>query len=440
MSDPRVSTSSSAAHATRMLDRRDARTLLLSSLGGALEFYDFVVFVFLALPLSELFFPRDTAPWLAQVQVYGIFAAGYLARPLGGIVMAHFGDRSGRKRMFTLSVFLMALPTLAIGLLPVYAQVGVLAPLLLLLLRVVQGIAVGGEVPGAWVFVAEHVPPRHTGFACGSLTAGLTLGILIGSLLSASIGARLAPAQMLAWGWRVPFLLGGVFGFVAVWLRRWLDETPVFVELRERRQLSRGLPLRVVLSAHRGGVAVSMLVTWMLTAAIVVVILMLPSLAPHAFHLRPELAAQGNVLAALGLTLGCVGYGVLADRFGALPVLLVGALVLIIGTYALFVDLAAGGRLFLPLYALDGLLVGVVGVVPVVMVGAFPPAVRFSGLSFAYNVAYAVFGAGTATVIGWLAARAGRMAPAHYVAMTALVAAATCLWLMWRRRRRYRAA
>jgi len=423
-----------------MLDRRDARTLLLSSLGGALEFYDFVVFVFLALPLSELFFPRDTAPWLAQVQVYGIFAAGYLARPLGGIVMAHFGDRSGRKRMFTLSVFLMALPTLAIGLLPVYAQVGVLAPLLLLLLRVVQGIAVGGEVPGAWVFVAEHVPPRHTGFACGSLTAGLTLGILIGSLLSASIGARLAPAQMLAWGWRVPFLLGGVFGFVAVWLRRWLDETPVFVELRERRQLSRGLPLRVVLSAHRGGVAVSMLVTWMLTAAIVVVILMLPSLAPHAFHLRPELAAQGNVLAALGLTLGCVGYGVLADRFGALPVLLVGALVLIIGTYALFVDLAAGGRLFLPLYALDGLLVGVVGVGPVVMGGAFPPAVRCSGLSFAYNVAYAVFGAGTATVIGWLAARAGRMAPAHYVAMTALVAAATCLWLMWRRRRRYRAA
>jgi MFS family permease len=113
------------------LRRRDVKTLLLSALGGALEFYDFVVFVFFAIPLSHLFFPPDTAPWLAQLQVFGIFAAGYLARPLGGIVMAHYGDKLGRKRMFTLSVFLMAVPTLAIGLLPVYAQIGMLAPLLL---------------------------------------------------------------------------------------------------------------------------------------------------------------------------------------------------------------------------------------------------------------------------------------------------------------------
>jgi len=434
MTDASASPLPAGSHATRALDRRDVRTLLLSALGGALEFYDFVVFVFLAQPLSELFFPKNTAPWLAQAQVYGIFAAGYLARPLGGIVMAHFGDRSGRKRMFTLSVFLMALPTLAIGLLPGHAQVGMLAPLLLLLLRVVQGIAVGGEVPGAWVFVAEHAPARRVGFACGSLTAGLTVGILIGSLLAAALNARIDHAQLLAWGWRVPFLLGGVFGFLAVWLRRWLDETPVFVELREHRQLSRGMPLRVVLSAHRGGVAVSMLVTWMLTAAVVVVILMLPSLAPKSFHVAPRLAFLGNALAAVGLTLGCVLYGWLADRFGELRVLLVGSLALVLGTYALFVDLASGGAYFLPLYALDGLLVGVVGVVPTVMVRAFPPAVRFSGLSFAYNVAYAVFGAGTATVIGWLAARAGRMAPAHYVAITALVSIGTCLWLLARDR------
>ncbi|MBN8921482.1 MAG: MFS transporter [Rhodanobacter sp. 68-29] len=420
--------------AARRLDRRDARTLLLSALGGALEFYDFVVFVFLAAPLSDLFFPHDTAPWLAQLKVYGIFAAGYLARPLGGIVMAHFGDRSGRKRMFALSVFLMALPTLAIGLLPTYAQIGMLAPLLLLLLRIVQGIAVGGEVPGAWVFVAEHVPAGRTGFACGSLTAGLTTGILIGSLLAAWLNARLAPAQMLDWGWRLPFLLGGVFGFVAVWLRRWLSETPVFAEMRERQQLSRELPLRVVLANHRGAVAVSMLVTWMLTAAIVVLILMLPTLAPRGFGIPPSLAFSGNALAACALTAGCVVHGWLADRFGALPTLTAGSLLLIAGTAALFADLAAGGAHFLPLYALAGLLVGVVGVVPVVMVQAFPPPVRFSGLSFSYNVAYAVFGAGTAAMIGWLAVHAGRMAPAYYVAITALVSAGVGGWLLLRRR------
>ena len=216
MTDAAISPSSNASEPSWALGRRDLRTLSLAALGGALEFYDFVVFVFFAVPLSHLFFPPHTAPWLAQLQVFGIFAAGYLARPLGGIVMAHYGDKLGRKRMFTLSVFLMAVPTLAIGLLPVYAQVGMLAPLLLLLLRVVQGIAVGGEVPGAWVFVAEHVPPKRIGFACASLTSGLTVGILIGSLVAAAINSRMSPAEVLDHGWRLPFLAGGAFGFLAV--------------------------------------------------------------------------------------------------------------------------------------------------------------------------------------------------------------------------------
>jgi MFS family permease len=424
-----------ASRPSHALAPRDIRTLALAALGGALEFYDFVVFVFFALPLSHLFFPRETAPWLAQLQVYGIFAAGYLARPLGGIVMAHFGDRSGRKRMFALSVLLMAIPTLAIGLLPVYAQIGMLAPLLLLLLRIVQGIAVGGEVPGAWVFVAEHVPPQRVGVACGSLTAGLTAGILIGSLIASALNHRLAPDELLAWGWRVPFLLGGVFGFVAVWLRRWLSETPVFEAMRERQQLSRALPLRVVLAEHRRGVVLSMLVTWMLTAAIVVLILMLPSLAQKGFAIDAGRAFLGNSLASFTLCVGCLFYGWLADRWGSARVLLAGSLMLLAGSYVLFGDLAQGGRHFLALYALAGLLVGVVGVVPVVMVELFPPAVRFSGVSFAYNIAYALFGATTTALIGALAAWGGRMAPAHYVAFTALIGMLAGLYLQRSARR-----
>ena len=418
----------------RTLGRRDIRTLTLAALGGALEFYDFVVFVFFAIPLSQLFFPHDTAPWLAQLQVFGIFAAGYLARPLGGIVMAHYGDKLGRKRMFTLSVFLMAVPTLGIGLLPVYAQVGMLAPLALLSLRVVQGIAVGGEVPGAWVFVAEHVPARRVGFACASLTSGLTVGIVIGSLAAAAINSRMSPATVLDWGWRVPFLVGGVFGFLAVWLRRWLSETPVFEAMHARRELASGLPLRQVFEQHFPSVLLSMLVTWMLTAAVVVLILLLPTLAPKSFGLSPRLASVGNVLATCGLTVGCIACGWLADRCGALRTLLGGSLLLIAGTWALFADLAAGGAHFLSLYALAGLLVGVVGVVPVVMVQVFPPPVRFSGLSFSYNVAYAVFGAGTAAMIGWLAVHAGRMAPAYYVTITALVSVGVSGWLLTRKR------
>ena len=160
------------SHNTRPLNRQDYKTLTLAALGGALEFYDFIIFVFFAAVVGALFFPADIPEWLRQVQTFGIFAAGYLARPLGGIVMAHFGDLVGRKKMFTLSILLMAVPTLAIGLLPTYESMGIIAPLLLLLMRILQGAAIGGEVPGAWVFVAEHVPVRRIGIACGTLTAG----------------------------------------------------------------------------------------------------------------------------------------------------------------------------------------------------------------------------------------------------------------------------
>ncbi|MBQ0133382.1 MAG: MFS transporter, partial [Comamonas sp.] len=145
----------------RPLNRDDYKTLSLSALGGTLEFYDFVVFVFFANVLGALFFPADMPDWMRQLQTLGIFAAGYLARPLGGIIIAHYGDKIGRKKMFTLSIFLMAVPTLVIGLLPTYETIGVAAPLLLLLMRVLQGAAIGGEMPGAWVFVAEHSPAKN---------------------------------------------------------------------------------------------------------------------------------------------------------------------------------------------------------------------------------------------------------------------------------------
>ncbi|HZX70515.1 MAG TPA: MFS transporter [Rhodanobacter sp.] len=424
-----------AKHGAERLGWRDARTLLLSALGGALEFYDFVVFVFFAIPLGHLFFPPATAPWLAQLQVYGIFAAGYLARPLGGIVMGHYGDTLGRKKMFLLSVFLMALPTLCIGLLPVYAQAGMLAPLLLLLLRVMQGIAVGGEVPGAWVFVAEHVPPRQIGFACASLTSGLTIGILIGSLVAAAINRGMSPAQVLDHGWRLPFLMGGVFGFFAVWLRRWLRETPVFEAMHARKELARGLPLQEVFARHLPSVLLSMLVTWMLTAAIVVVVLMTPSLAQSAFHIAPTRAFLGNSVAAFALAVGCLFYGWLADRLGYAQALLVGAIGLLLASYALYLDLQAGGSHFIVLYAVAGFSTGVTGVVPALMVAAFPPAVRFSGLSFSYNVAYALFGGLTPPLIGLLVQRLGVLAPAHYVALTACVGIGVAISVMAAQRR-----
>ncbi len=137
---------------TPRLKPQDYKTLALAALGGALEFYDFIIFVFFAAVIGEIFFPSDIPEWLRQLQTFAIFAAGYLARPLGGIIMAHFGDKVGRKKMFSLSILLMALPTLAMGALPGWDAIGLAAPLLMLLMRMLQGAAIGGEVPGAWVF------------------------------------------------------------------------------------------------------------------------------------------------------------------------------------------------------------------------------------------------------------------------------------------------
>jgi MFS family permease len=403
------------APARTALARSDLRTLVLAALGGALEFYDFIIFVFFTATIGQLFFPPDTPDWLRQLQAFGLFAAGYLARPLGGILMAHFGDRSGRKRMFTLSVFLMAVPTLLIGLLPTYATIGHAAPLALLLLRILQGAAVGGEVPGAWTFVAEHVPERHVGFACGTLTAGLTVGILLGSLIATAVNTHFAPADVLAFGWRIPFLVGGAFGLLAVFLRRLLAETPVFEELRRREALVRGLPLKVVLAGHGRAVVVSMLLTWLLTAAIVVVILMTPTLIQKLFAIAAPRALAANSLATLCLSIGCVALGALGDRIGAARTLLGGSVALLLATYALYFGLQQAPERLFALYALAGFSVGVVGVIPALLVRAFPAPVRFSGISFAYNVAYAVFGGFTPLLVTVLMQRQP-FAPAHYVA------------------------
>lgn len=396
------------------LTRKDFRTLSLAALGGALEFYDFIIFVFFAVTIGKLFFPPDMPEWLRQFQTFGIFAAGYLARPLGGIVMAHFGDLLGRKKMFTLSIFLMSVPTLTIGLLPTYADIGIYAPLALLALRILQGAAIGGEVPGAWVFVTEHVPARHVGFACGTLTAGLTGGILLGSLVATYINKSYTPAELLSEGWRVPFIIGGVFGLMSVWLRQWLHETPVFKEMQARQTLADELPLKTVIRAHRPAVILTMAMTWLLSAAIVVMILMTPTLLQKMHGISAATTLQANSIATVFLTLGCVVFGALADRFGAGRVMMAGCVALGTTSLLLYQQMTVAPENIYGWYALCGFFVGVIGVVPSAAVLAFPPVVRFSGLSFSYNVAYAVFG-GLTPVLVSLLVPLSPLAPAYYV-------------------------
>jgi len=414
------------------LTGQDYKTLVLAALGGALEFYDFIIYVFFAVVIGKLFFPADMPEWLRLIQTFGIFAAGYLARPLGGIVMAHFGDLLGRKRMFMLSIVLMTVPTLAIGLLPTYVAIGIWAPILLLLFRVLQGAAIGGEVPGAWVFVSEHVPQRHVGFACGVLTAGLTGGILLGSLVAMAVNKTYTPAEVLAEGWRVPFIVGGIFGFVSFWLRMWLHETPVFKEMQARQELSKEMPLKKVLREHRAPVVLTMLMTWLLSAAIVVMILMTPALFQKLYAISPEVTLLANSIAILALSVGCIVFGMLADRFGPGRVLVAGCIMLGISSMVLYQEVSVSTEHINVLYAFCGFFVGVIGVVPSTAVTSFPAVVRFSGLSFSYNVAYAIFGGLTPIVVTSMLP-VDKMAAAHYVAGMSVLGVLIGLYL-WQRK------
>ncbi|QBR50429.1 MFS transporter [Erwinia sp. QL-Z3] len=412
----------------RRLNRQDYKTLSLAALGGALEFYDFIIFVFFAAVIGDLFFPADIPDWLRQVQTFAIFAAGYLARPLGGLIMAHFGDSQGRKKMFSLSILLMALPTLAMGLLPTYATLGIAAPILLLLLRVLQGAAIGGEVPGAWVFVAEHVPEKRIGFACGTLTAGLTAGILLGSVVATLVNSAFGPQGILSGAWRIPFLLGGVFGFIALYLRRWLQETPIFVEMKARKALAAELPLKAVVVKHKREIAISMLLTWLLSAGIVVVILMTPTLLQKQYGIPTAQALQANSLATVMLLVGCICAGFAADRFGASKTFIVGSLLLAVCSWIFYRTVGAHPELLFPCYALVGLSVGVVGAVPYVMVRAFPAEVRFTGIAFSYNVAYAIFG-GLTPIFVTLIMAVTPLAPAYYVLALSAIGLLVGIWL-----------
>ena len=410
------------------LTRSQLKVLSLSALGGVLEFYDFIIFIYFAHSIGTLFFPPSMPEWLSQLQTFCIFAAGYLVRPVGGIVMAHFGDTRGRKKMFTLSIFLMALPTLLIGLTPTYADIGIYAPIILLLLRMLQGAAIGGEVPGAWVFVAEHVAPRSISFACAVLTAGLTGGIFLGAMMALAINTFYTPPEILQVGWRIPFIAGGVFGIVAVMLRQWLHETPVFQAMQKNLQRNE-IPLKRVLREQRPAVILTALVSWVLAASIVTIILMTPTLLQSVFKVSPKIALEANSFATVCLTIGCLVFGALAGKFGVGRVMLFGSAGLILSSLLFFQQMAISHEHLFLLYSVNGFFVGVISLAPTIGLLSFPPEVRFSVLSFSYNITYAILGGLTPIFISLLIPFTS-MAPAYYVASLGLLNFGIGLYLL----------
>ncbi|OCG24894.1 MFS transporter permease [Gilliamella sp. App2-1] len=390
----------------RPLNSKDLKTLVLSSLGGTLEFYDFVIYaLYIDTIVKPLFLPHSLSPLTLDLFAWGIFAAGYLVRPIGGIIMAHFGDKVGRKKMFTLSVALMALPTFIIGILPTYEMIGIFAPLLLLVMRMLQGAAIGGEMPGAWVFIAEHVPKQRYGLGVGTLTSGITGGILLGFIVTIIIDLCFTTQNILDYAWRIPFIIGGIFGIISVYLRRFLSETPIFKELAARKAIEKNIPVVTVLQKHKTACLIVALLTWSLSTAIMVGILITPGrIVGGMYHFANLDWRSGGCIAALTLTLGCVIFGWLDDKLGSTKTVMIcwgGLTVSSLYFYSSLSPDMSITKLYL-IWAVFGLFIGSVVMTPIIGTRTFPPAIRYSGLSFSYNLAYALFSAITPTLTIYL--------------------------------------
>lgn len=418
------------------LSRGELKTLGLSSLGGILEFYDFIIVFFFAKIISQHFFPAGIGEFWAMLNTYGTFAAGYLARPLGGVVMAHFGDKFGRKNMFMLSIALMVIPTFSLAVIPTYETIGYAAPLFLILVRICQGIAIGGELPGAWVFIHEHAPAGHKNAFVGFLTGCVTGGILLGSFVALLMNFIYTPAELSDWAWRVPFVIGGVFGLISIYLRRFLQETPVFKKMRESKALAK-FPLEEVVKTSRFGIWISMFITWVLTGCIVVFILLMPGFVGGVLGFSPFETTYFQMGGLVCIVSSCWLTGRLADKHNpsTLCILLsAGFAVSSVAFFSLLYTAAPVVSEVVLAYFATCFFAGIMNFCPIFMCDVFPARIRFSGISFAYNIAYALSGAFTPQLSFALHAYAkthpdtlGAMGLSAYIVFLALVSIGTAL-------------
>lgn len=401
------------------------RLLFLSSLGGVLEFYDFIIYIFLAPFIEKLFF-ADSSTYIATLKTLAIFSVGYLIRPLGGILFSHFGDRHGRKVVFLLTVILMAAPSFAIGLLPTTAYIGSAAPVLLLVFRMMQGLALGGEIPAAITFVSEHVDIKQRGTALAILFFGINLGLLLGSLVTTIITTWLPESSMLAFGWRIPFIIGGFFGIATLFLRRYLHETAAFIALRQ--QDVQRIPLLTLMRDHSWKVLQGLLLV-SLGAVTVFFYLYWPQYLNQYMHYDLASLMRINTAGTLVLNFLILFGGWLADRVGFRKTYLSAALFLAIFCYPLFMLLDMDS---LALVVFSYMTFSVIfGLIPstysAILCSLFPTSVRYSGIALSYNLAYAFFG-GLSPVICTIAIEytGSILAPAYYVTFIAVLAGFAC--------------
>jgi MHS family proline/betaine transporter-like MFS transporter len=380
-------------HKAIPLPKTSSRKLLTSCMiGNAIEWYDFVIYGYFAVIFGQLFFP-NADPMVQILASWGVFWSGFIARPLGSVVFGHIGDKIGRKSALTFSIYAMAIPTAMIGLLPTYEQWGVLATVLLIIFRSMQGFAIGGEFTGSMVFLVEHAP-HHKRSQWGSLTSlSAVIGVIIGSSIVASLNRFLSHEQMLAWGWRFPFILSIAGSLVAGYIRRYLSDPAIYLEVKANAA-KETVPIKELFSQHKSKISLIILLDFLTAIGFFMVAIFLVSYFRTYLKIQEDTALFVNTLSMCLFAAAILVGGYFADQYGRKTILATACLGFIVFSYPLF--------LLLQSQTVQGLIIGqgslailmglFLGVIPSTLVEMMPIKIRCSGLSIGHNLSMAIFG------------------------------------------------
>ena len=378
------------------------KVVVSGMIGNGLEWYDYALYGQMAVVLSVLFFPAgDKAA--ALLATFGIFAVGFIVRPLGAILFGYIGDKYGRKKSLVIAILMMAIPTGCIGLLPTYESIGILAPILLTVIRVLQGLSLGGEFSGSIIYIVEHAPPHRKGIAGSASLASLIIGFLMGSLVSLFFVTALSEEDFMSWGWRVPFLFGVVIGLVGLYIRTHCDESPAYKEAKAQGVISKQ-PLKDVFSQHKKPMLQGFLAYLTVTVPFYLLSVYMISYMQTELQMSKADALLVNALAMATQLITILVAAQLSDIYGRKKIMLTAAILMLVCMLPIFLMMETKGFYeVLGAQVLLSLILGFyLGPVAAFLVELFPTSIRYTGMSLSYNFSAAFFGGTVPIVCTWL--------------------------------------
>ncbi|MDM5198110.1 MFS transporter [Fictibacillus enclensis] len=408
-----------------VVDKKIAKQSILgTSLGNAMEWFDFGIYSYLAVTIGEVFFP-EVEPSAQVIYAFATFAVAFIARPIGGIVFGMLGDRLGRKKVLAITLIMMAIATLAIGLIPGYSSIGIAAPILLLVARLVQGFSTGGEYAGAMTFIAESTPDKKRSVMSSVLEVGTLVGYIAGSGLVTLLTFILGSDTMLEWGWRVPFFVAAPLGLIGLYFRSHLEETPAFKAMEEEKEESKSKSsLKEIFVNHWKSLLICVGVVLFYNTIVYMVLTYMPS------YLSEQLGygeTKGLLLILIVMVIMIpfvIGMGYLGDRIGRNKIQISALILTIILSIPAFMlaGNSNGINAFWGVLILGCLLTAFQGTLPATLPSLFFTNVRYGSLALTYNVSTSIFGGTTPLIVAWLVKETNNnMVPAYYLMAVCII-------------------